>query len=86
MKRFGEVLAASYIPNHAIVDCTASEDPATNYLGWMQQVRGFAERRHRGEGAHRGGTGGKGAGGGVSGAQHSLSAGKRKGGSTVLVT
>ncbi|KAJ9533496.1 hypothetical protein QJQ45_026558 [Haematococcus lacustris] len=34
---FGRFLASSYIPNHAIVDCTASDAPAGMYLDWMKQ-------------------------------------------------
>lgn len=34
---FGKHLSSSYIPNTAIVDCTASDAPASHYLGWMQQ-------------------------------------------------
>ncbi len=34
---FGDALAHSYIPNSAIVDCTASDAPAAAYLPWMQK-------------------------------------------------
>ncbi len=35
---FGDFLARSYIPNHAVVDCTASDAPASEYITWMKQV------------------------------------------------
>lgn len=38
LKSFGEHLSHSYIPNTAVVDCTASDQPATFYHTWMQQV------------------------------------------------
>lgn len=34
---FGNALAASYIPNLAIVDCTASDAPPQHYLEWMKK-------------------------------------------------
>jgi len=37
LARFGDTLARSYIPNTAIVDCTASDGPASHYRGWMAQ-------------------------------------------------
>ncbi len=37
--KFGDFLAASYIPNRAVVDCTASDDPPQHYISWMTQVR-----------------------------------------------
>jgi len=37
LEAFGNFLHGSYIPNHAIVDCTASELPAQHYLPWMTQ-------------------------------------------------
>lgn len=38
LKAFGDFLSASYIPNTAIVDCTASDAPAGMYLEWMNKV------------------------------------------------
>lgn len=37
LKKFGDYLRDHYIPNSAIIDCTASDVPASNYLSWMQQ-------------------------------------------------
>lgn len=37
LAKFGDHLATSYIPNSAVVDCTASDVPAQNYLSWMKQ-------------------------------------------------
>ena len=37
LKRFGQHLRNNYVPNTAIIDCTASDIPASNYLGWMNQ-------------------------------------------------
>ena len=37
LKKFGQFLRNSYVPNSAIIDCTASDVPASNYLAWMQQ-------------------------------------------------
>jgi len=37
LKKFGDFLSNNYIPNRAIIDCTASDVPATNYLHWMKQ-------------------------------------------------
>ncbi|GBF98799.1 bifunctional aspartate kinase homoserine dehydrogenase [Raphidocelis subcapitata] len=37
LKAFGDALAGSYIPNRAIVDCTASDAPPAQYLDWMRQ-------------------------------------------------
>ena len=37
LKRFGQHLRNNYVPNTAIIDCTASDVPASNYLGWMNQ-------------------------------------------------
>ncbi len=37
LEAFGKFLASSYIPNRAIVDCTASDAPAQQYLNWMKQ-------------------------------------------------
>jgi len=37
LAKFGDHLANSYIPNRAIVDCTASDAPAQMYLPWMKQ-------------------------------------------------
>jgi aspartokinase/homoserine dehydrogenase 1 len=34
---FGDFLSRSYIPNRAVVDCTASDAPASHYLPWMEQ-------------------------------------------------
>lgn len=34
---FGDALASGYIPNLAIVDCTASDAPPANYLDWMKK-------------------------------------------------
>lgn len=34
---FGESLATGYIPNLAIVDCTASDAPPAHYLEWMSK-------------------------------------------------
>uniref|UniRef100_A0A383V4M3 ACT domain-containing protein n=1 Tax=Tetradesmus obliquus TaxID=3088 RepID=A0A383V4M3_TETOB len=35
LQAFGDALASSYIPNLAIVDCTASDAPPAHYLEWM---------------------------------------------------
>ena len=37
LKAFGDALAGSYIPNRAVVDCTASDAPPAMYLQWMEQ-------------------------------------------------
>lgn len=37
LEKLGDFLAASYIPNRAIIDCTASDEPAAMYLNWMKQ-------------------------------------------------
>ena len=37
LKKLGVHLRDSYIPNNAVIDCTASDVPASNYLSWMQQ-------------------------------------------------
>jgi len=34
---FGKRLTAGYIPNLAIVDCTASDVPPAHYMEWMQR-------------------------------------------------
>lgn len=44
---FSAGLAASYIPNIVIIDCTASDAPAQRYLDWMKQVRVHARARAR---------------------------------------
>lgn len=36
---FGKRLTGGYIPNLAIVDCTASDVPPSYYLEWMQVCR-----------------------------------------------
>ena len=36
--KLGQHLRNNYVPNTAIIDCTASDVPAANYLGWMHQV------------------------------------------------
>jgi homoserine dehydrogenase len=36
VQAFGAALSSSYIPNLAIVDCTASDVPPTHYLDWMR--------------------------------------------------
>lgn len=35
LDKFGEFLSNNYIPNRAIIDCTASDNPASHYLNWM---------------------------------------------------
>jgi hypothetical protein len=37
LQAFGDALTSSYIPNLAIVDCTASDVPPSHYLQWMQK-------------------------------------------------
>jgi hypothetical protein len=37
LSKFGTWLSHNYIPNNAIVDCTASDGPAQHYLQWMQE-------------------------------------------------
>jgi len=37
LEQLGKHLAASYIPNLAVIDCTASDAPAAHYLEWMRQ-------------------------------------------------
>jgi len=37
LEKFGEYLANHYIPNRAIVDCTASDAPAQKYASWMEK-------------------------------------------------
>lgn len=37
--KFGDFLSSHYIPNRVIVDCTASDAPASHYIDWMKQVR-----------------------------------------------
>lgn len=35
--KFGDFLSSHYIPNRVIVDCTASDAPASHYIDWMKQ-------------------------------------------------
>ena len=37
MDKFADHLAGHYVPNSVIVDATASEVPAQNYLDWMRK-------------------------------------------------
>ncbi|PNW69854.1 hypothetical protein CHLRE_18g749447v5 [Chlamydomonas reinhardtii] len=37
LDKFGNFLSSHYIPNRVIVDCTASDAPASKYMTWMQQ-------------------------------------------------
>jgi bifunctional aspartokinase / homoserine dehydrogenase 1 len=37
LEQLGKHLASSYIPNLAVIDCTASDAPAAHYLEWMRQ-------------------------------------------------
>ncbi|MEW5316770.1 MAG: hypothetical protein WDW38_008120 [Sanguina aurantia] len=37
LAQLGNFLAASYIPNSAIIDCTASDGPPAEYLNWMNK-------------------------------------------------
>jgi aspartokinase/homoserine dehydrogenase 1 len=37
LEALGKHLASSYIPNLAVIDCTASDAPAAQYLDWMKQ-------------------------------------------------
>lgn len=37
MNRLGEHLSSSFIPNTVVVDTTASEAPADQYLSWMRR-------------------------------------------------
>ncbi|GLI70404.1 hypothetical protein VaNZ11_015124 [Volvox africanus] len=37
LEKFGNFLSTHYIPNRVIVDCTASDAPASKYINWMEQ-------------------------------------------------
>jgi aspartokinase/homoserine dehydrogenase 1 len=37
LSKFGKALTAGYMPNLAIIDCTASDRPPAHYLEWMQE-------------------------------------------------
>ncbi|GIL88501.1 hypothetical protein Vretimale_15367 [Volvox reticuliferus] len=37
LDKFGNFLSTHYIPNRVIVDCTASDAPASKYINWMKQ-------------------------------------------------
>jgi aspartokinase/homoserine dehydrogenase 1 len=37
LKKFGDQLRSTFVPNTCIIDCTASDVPASNYLSWMQK-------------------------------------------------
>jgi hypothetical protein len=41
LKKFGDQLRSTFVPNTCIIDCTASDVPASNYLSWMQKVAKF---------------------------------------------
>ncbi|KXZ53017.1 hypothetical protein GPECTOR_8g385 [Gonium pectorale] len=37
LDKFGNFLSSHYIPNRVIVDCTASDAPASKYINWMEK-------------------------------------------------